>query len=289
MAAMIANLIGFSQHLTHFGKSRFLKRWFSNPNKTRYKLPMPKVPHLILSEDIVGDRKLLFIGDLHGCADELQDLLCVVKSKYDTSEFLPIFVGDLVNKGPKSIETLHAVRHMEHYSVRGNHDESTLRHAIQYRDVKNYVPSARYMPWVCQLSEHDIMYLQELPYTISIPSFNALVVHAGLVPNVPLNEQTVTDMIIMRNLIRKADGSYKSAELANEGDPWGSLWPGPGHIYFGHDAIRKLQKHEFATGLDTGCVYGFDLTAVLVSRDGSKEFFSVKANNVYEIPKLTAK
>lgn len=286
MAAMLVNFISLCTQLTRFGKDKLFKRKHSS---VRYLLPLPKIPHLTLGREVIGNRKLLFVGDLHGCADELVELLSIVKSKYNASEFLPIFVGDLVNKGPKNVETLRMVRQLEHYSVRGNHDASTLRHALQYSDVENYEPPARYMPWVCELSEEDILYLQELPYTISIPSFNAIVVHAGLVPDVPLREQSITDMIIMRNLVKQNDGSLKSAELADEGEPWGSLWPGPNHVYFGHDAIRKLQNHSFATGLDTGCVYGFQLSAVLVSHDGAKEFFSVQAKEVYVEPKINKK
>ena len=48
--------------------------------------------------------------------------------------------------------------------------------------------------------------MTELPYTISVPFFNALVVHAGLVPGIILEEQKPTDMYIIRTIPSKSDG-----------------------------------------------------------------------------------
>lgn len=122
-----------------------------------------------------------------------------------------------------------------------------------------------------------------------------IVVHAGFMPNIPLQQQNENDMMNMRSLRLVPDefhGKIWEATSRHEGEPWAKSWRGPEHVYFGHDAITKLQKKEYCTGLDTGCVYGGKLTAVLIKTHSSdsvvinhnsleREFFSVDPAKVY--------
>jgi hypothetical protein len=74
----------------------------------------------------------------------------------------------------------------------------------------------------------------------------------------------------------RPDGTGSRAP--NDGVLWGSLWPGPETVVFGHHARAGLQEHPFAIGLDTGCVYGGRLTAYLLPE---RRFVSVPARRAY--------
>jgi len=164
-------------------------------------------------------------------------------------------------------------------SVVGNHDEFSYK---CYRDQE--LRTLKKMFWVESLTEEQVLYLESLPFTISIPSLNCIVVHAGIKPDVPLEEQSLKDLILMRNLVASPSepGKLKSSAKTSEGQPWAGQWSGPQHIYFGHDAVRALQSEQFATGLDTGAVYGKQLTGVFIYGPREGQFVAVKSAKAYK-------
>ena len=215
----------------------------------------------------------IFIGDVHGCLDELRMLLRKVELRAGDAVVL---VGDLVAKGPDSAGVVAYARELSALCVRGNHDEAVLRYRRAQQQnqeppklKKGHVAVAR------SLCEPDWAYLEALPLWLQFPALGALVVHAGLVPALALTQQEPDMLMNMRSI--RSDGSPSSK--MDEGRPWASLWRGPEHIVFGHDAVRGLQQYPFATGLDTGCVYGRELTALLLPE---KKLVSVEARRVYK-------
>jgi hypothetical protein len=103
---------------------------------------------------------------------------------------------------------------------------------------------------------------------------NIIVVHAGLNPKLEIVNQDHIHMTHMRNI----DDAGMPAELETVGVPWASLWKGPQKVIFGHDAKRGVQMYPFAIGLDTGCCYGSELTAVVLPE---YHFVTVKAKQEY--------
>jgi hypothetical protein len=64
--------------------------------------------------------------------------------------------------------------------------------------------------------------------------------------------------------MRTVDARGRWSDDADGGTLWGNLYTGPPHVVFGHYARSEPQLHAWATGLDTGCVYGGKLTAMVL-------------------------
>ena len=226
----------------------------------------PFVRHKSLCKGDFLDKDILIIGDVHGCFDEMMHLLRLAEAK-TVKPLVKIFVGDMINKGPKSEHVLdYIIKSKDTYCVRGNHEQKVLKEYFLYKKSNTIEPSER--AWVKNLKPEFVNFMKNLPYTIKIPHLNLIIVHAGLLPGLHLSLQNSNEMINMRNLYWQDDMFHgkvlKSTYRTDKGDPWSELWQGPEHVYFGHDAVRRLQKQKHATGLDTGCVYGGQLTGVLL-------------------------
>lgn len=254
-------------------------------NTAHLALTDPKAPRHVTLTEAAQRARVMIVGDVHGCCDELHDLLDEFGHAGDTV----ILAGDLVNKGPKSVDVVRLARERDFHGILGNHEIASLGgHAARAGGAAGRAPKYE---WTDGLEAADLAYLRGLPYTISLPLHEAIVVHAGLVPGVPLEQQAREHMLAMREL-RPAGagdepstlaGGYSVLEKGAEGArPWAACWPGPTHVYFGHDAKRRLQRHAYATGLDTGCLYGGRLTATILELGRPSRLVSVPARRVYE-------
>lgn len=211
--------------------------------------------------------RTIIIGDVHGCLDEL--LALVARTRRDPEDRV-VLVGDLVAKGPDSQGVVAWARESGADAVLGNHDAHVLRGVAGDDDVR-----AGHLAVARSLKPDDVSWLQARPLWLRLGGAH-VVVHGGFVPGLPLDEQERDVVLNLRSITESGKPSKKL-----DGTPWAALWRGPEHVVFGHDAVRGLQRHPFATGLDTGCVYGNALTA-LVLPDG--DLVSVPAARVYAAP-----
>ncbi|HYN86189.1 MAG TPA: metallophosphoesterase [Pyrinomonadaceae bacterium] len=214
------------------------------------------------------DARTIVVGDVHGCYDELVDLLDRLSlAKHDRV----VCVGDLIVKGEKNRDVLELfMSDARLSSVLGNHDRAILRHwrgepvALKpsqekcRRELES--DAARYAA-----------YLGSLPLYIELDAH--VVVHAGVRPGLPLRLQSDDDLTELRTL-----GGDRASR---EGTPWYEVYRGRRHALFGHWPAAEPRRGPRATGLDTGCVYGYELTAYVLE---TGEFVRVQARRAYSRP-----
>lgn len=209
--------------------------------------------------------RTIIVGDVHGCAGELDDLLASLA--YRPGHDRLVLVGDLVARGPDSVGVVERVAEYEAEGVRGNHDEKVLQWWRVFRAEGRKAAdravklSARHREVVESLKRRHFERLEALPLVLPLPDHGAAVVHAGVDPSLGPAKSAPDTLITARSVDEEGRVTHKLA-----GAPWASRWRGPEHLVFGHDARRGLQLEPFATGLDTGCVYGRHLSALVLDR-----------------------
>lgn len=209
----------------------------------------------------------IFIGDVHGCYEELIEL--VAKCRYSPGSDQLHFVGDLINKGPYSREVLEFAYNNHAKVVIGNHELALIKLVESGQKKASSLD-------VVKLSlgkdlEFWIEWLKQLPTFIEEEDF--ILVHAGLIPGSAPNEE---DREVLTH-IRTWDG--QGLDLNNENNPaWYDLYTGQKTVIFGHWAKRGLTHKEHIVGLDSGCCYGKELSAYILEEN---QIVQVKAKRAY--------
>ncbi|KAJ5833581.1 hypothetical protein N7474_001892 [Penicillium riverlandense] len=157
------------------------------------------------------------------------------------------------------------------------------------------------------LSTRQLDWLAALPLIlrIKIPdnltsSFGdtLVVVHAGLVPGTPLEEQDPYAVMHMRSLARKLgdEEGYIPAETPGEEgwvmewDRWQDWLASKTTVIFGHDAKRRLQLGRYTIGLDSACLYGHRLSAVVIAAPHGEiehQVIQVECNDAPMVPPIS--
>ena len=251
-------------------------------------------------------RKIV-IGDVHGCLEELKTLISKLELQ-ETDEV--VFVGDLLNKGPDSFGVWRYVQERNNFNGAnvlfcwGNHEDKHYRYAI---NPKNFTNTENLQQIQSRFTDIDYKFFEEFVLFHHDPELNILIVHAGLMQTVPnlkyfpyVNINDYYNKIsgkkrknyllnIRIRFIKKDTGQFISYGNEREGDPfWAELYDGRfGTVVFGHQPFRDAKFFEHAVGIDTGCVYGNKLSAIIFEK-GTKEpvVISVNSRTMYMQPDL---
>ncbi len=193
----------------------------------------------------------IFIGDVHGCSEPLERLLDAVEFRPGTDVLYQ--VGDLVNKGPDSIGVLRRMVDLDAQCVIGNHDLYWLAH--------DRIDDPTLADWL--RSQPVVRVLDDV-----------IMVHAALHPH-----WTVEDLATLDDADRDfavnaryctADGERPTSDWPPPEDPyrpWDEFYEGEHTVVFGHWARRGFERTDSTIALDSGCVYGNELTAWVAEED----------------------
>ena len=235
------------------------------------------------------------IGDIHGCFDELVELLqklgyqISTQSNGDITVEPPegrkaVFVGDYVDRGPKVPEVLRLVMRMHETGaalcVPGNHDIKLVR-ALRGRNVKRTHGLAESLAQLTEASTefktHITEFLDGLVSHYVLDDGKLVVAHAGM----------------KAELQGRASGRVREFAMYGEttgetdefGFPirlnWAEEYRGTATVVYGHTPVTEPQWVNRTINIDTGCVFGGELTAL---RYPEKELVSVPARRTYYEP-----
>lgn len=230
--------------------------------------------------------RTIFCGDVHGCLDELDELVKTLEVRQSDRI---VMLGDLIDRGPDPVGVVRRVRERGWQSILGNHEERAIRwlknesfRKASGRQNPMVPPYAQRRKEWESLSADDVGWLWRLPLTVSVGDWRA--VHAGLGPR-PFLDQDVDDLLHIRYV--DPFGRTVPVDPATMEQPpntvfWTESWPGPESVLYGHsvfDEVRIDRRPSGATclGLDTGCVYGGSLSSAVL-HDGQMEIVSVRAS-----------
>lgn len=254
----------------------------------------------IVREPMWTDRKTEhgpfdIIGDIHGCYDELTALLRDLG--YEVSEPVgaapsakhpdgrkAVFLGDLVDRGPRSPDVLKLVMGMvasgDGICVPGNHENKLIR-KLRGRNVQMTHGIAETMEQLeaepPEFREAVLSFLDGLVSHYVLDEGKLVVCHAGLPADMHGRASGAVREFALYGETTGETDEYGLPVRYN----WARDYRGQATVVYGHTPVPKAEWENNTICLDTGCVFGGKLTAL---RYPEREIVSVSAARVYYEP-----
>jgi len=222
-------------------------------------------------------QRKFIIGDIHGCFDELTELL---EKAGLTDEDLLISLGDIVDRGSKSKEVYEYLRNRPNTMVlMGNHERKHLNGILSYaQDIVKVQFGADYASFLEWLASLGYYYETE----------EAIIVHAAFEHDLPLNAQKPEVLSGSTAGERFLEKKYGTAL-------WTDNYSGQKPIIYGHHVVGATPEIKNNTyGIDTGACHGGWLTAIelpgfIIHQVKSPADYWVAEQKAWQLPVLAAK
>lgn len=234
------------------------------------------------------------IGDVHGCFDECVELLTTLGYTIESTTETPygfrvtppdgrmaVFVGDIVDRGPKIVKSLRLVMTMVEQNqalcILGNHEAKLLkklngrnvqvRHGLEHTMAELDNESQQFVDAVHR-------FIERLPVQLVLDEGRLIVAHAGLPEKYHGKDSpAITSFALYGDVSGKRD-EYGFPIRRD----WTLDYKGRAVVVYGHVPRTSHYLSNNTYGIDTGCVFGGHLTAL---RYPEMEIVKVKAKRIY--------
>jgi protein phosphatase len=241
------------------------------------------------------------IGDVHGCCDELETLLRQLGYWETNLEGVSpvwgnrayahpegrkvVFVGDLVDRGPRILDAVRLVRNMiaagSALCVPGNHDMKLMR-KLRGRNVQIKHGLANSLAEIDALpdelraafSQELAEFLDSLVSHYVLDDGKLVVAHAGMKAEMQGRESSGVRQFALYGETTGETDEFGLPVRRN----WAAQYRGSAMVVYGHTPVPEPDWLNRTVNIDTGCVFGGKLTAL---RYPEKEFGSVPAARTY--------
>lgn len=211
--------------------------------------------------------RLIIYGDIHGCLYEFQKLREQINPQKNDIE---VCVGDIITKGPHSIETLRYIQENSILSVLGNHEDKIIRYLKHQESPKKnpIILDSDEQQIVDNLTPKDIEFLYSLPLFLRFGDIT--VVHGGLQNSMVLENLSGREhQKLLRLRYLDQEGHFVAhGDETEKSIFWADVYDGnQGFVVSGHQWFDKPKISKNAIGIDTGCVYGNKLSAIVFNEN----------------------
>lgn len=193
--------------------------------------------------------KTLVIGDIHGCYNELQQLLDLAGP---TADDRIICIGDMVDRGPNPTEVVDFfINTPNATSLMGNRED---KHVRAHDGQVEYIGARELTRLVMAEDDYEraIAYMRTLPLYLDLP--DAILAHGYYEPSLPPDQQD-------RNVLL---GHPEGEETLQSYDPWYEYYDQDKPLIIGHREYPFLCYDNRVWAIDTRCAYGGKLTGVML-------------------------
>ncbi|GAB4479390.1 MAG: hypothetical protein Kow00124_24960 [Anaerolineae bacterium] len=237
------------------------------------------------------------IGDVHGCLDELVELLGLLGCRIegdpaapDAGEVIPppgrtvVFLGDYVDRGPAPVGVLRLVMGMHAAGtaicVQGNHDVKLAR-ALEGRQVRQIHGLRETLAALQEepqaFREAVRAFIRGLNPHYALDDERLVVAHAGMLPQYQMRESRAVRAFA---LYGDTTGRYDEHGLPIRRN-WALTYSGASRVAYGHTPVTHAVWINNTINLDTGCSFGNLLSALRWPED---EIVTVRARRTYFAP-----